>query len=878
MLGWLSLGALTDTTGTGTGGSDAWNFSAQDKNFDYLAAGQTVTLTYAVQVADGHGGSTSQNVVVTVTGTNDAPTGVAFTVDANAASPDPDNDNDPSGSHIDETAVIGRFAAVDPDTGDTFTYSLGSGSSSNFSLSSSGVLSTGNNDVGSGTYTVNVIATDNHGTAQATATPVTIWVGTSGNNTISLGSTTNTIIAYGLDGNDTITTGSGNDVLIGGHGADTMTGSGGSDTFDFFTGDSVLTIGVSGTISGYDTITDYTPGATAAASEKISFTGVSVSSATTSSVVSTLKLHTGFAITSDSVSNGIVTFNDANGTNSVSLTSLADVAAAVQFLQAYDIGTTGSSLAFGATISGVAHTFVFIQGSSNGATNDNDVLIDLPHVSATSLSTSGLSDQLAVIGALAPAGIAGEPINLALMDPSGGQSGSIAVTVAGIPAGWTLTDGTNNGDGSWTVQSDNIAALSITSLDSYSGALVLNVTETWTNADGSAGNAIVADNVEAYAKGSPIFARSGDDTLTASSGNDLIVFANPIGNDTIHNFDVTADKIDLIGFDGISGFNDVQSHLTSNSNGDAVIAVSYGGSITLQGVSIASLTADDFVFDQTPVTNNAGTMTIGDGAMLPLGGTIDNTGTIALNSTGHETDLQLIEHGVMLTGAGHVVLSDSAANVISGTSADVTLTNVDNIISGAGQIGIGQLTLINEGTIDATGANSLTVDTGANVVTNSGMLEASGSGGLVIESAIANSGILWANGATLTVEGEVTGNGIAKIDGAGTLDFEASSTANVAFGSGATGTLKLGDAFHFNGTISGFGGSDVIDLANVGSATASISYHENAAGTGGMLEISDGAQIVDLALQGHYSADNFSIVPDHVKGTLVSFVPHDLIV
>ena len=286
--------ALTETDSTGTGaGSVAWNYSAQDKTFDFLATGQTLKVTYAVTVADGHGGSTSQNVVVTVTGANDAPTGVTFTLDANAANPDPDEDNDPSGSHVDEHSVVGQFAAVDPDTGDTFTYSLGSGSSSNFSLSSSGVLSTGGNDVGSGTYTVNVIATDNHGTAQATATPTTIWVGTVGNNTPSLSSITNTIIAYGLDGNDTITTGSGNDALIGGHGADTMTGGGGSDTFDFFAGDSVLTIGgsgTSGTISGYDTITDYTSAATASASEKISFVGVSVSSTATSSVDFNLKI------------------------------------------------------------------------------------------------------------------------------------------------------------------------------------------------------------------------------------------------------------------------------------------------------------------------------------------------------------------------------------------------------------------------------------------------------------------------------------------------------------------------------------------------------------------------------------------------------------
>jgi hypothetical protein len=49
-------------------------------------------------------------------------------------------------------------------------------------------------------------------------------------------------------------------------------------------------------------------------------------------------------------------------------------------------------------------------------------------------------------------------------------------------------------------------------------------------------------------------------------------------------------------------------------------------------------------------------------------------------------------------------------------------------------------------------------------------------------------------------------------------------------------------------------------------------------GTGGTLAISDGAQTVDLALLGHYSADNFSIVSDHAHGALVTYVPHDLAV
>ncbi len=138
-------------------------------------------------------------------------------------------------------------------------------------------------------------------------------------------------------------------------------------------------------------------------------------------------------------------------------------------------------------------------------------------------------------------------------------------------------------------------------------------------------------------------------------------------------------------------------------------------------------------------------MTIGDGAVMPLSGTINNTGTIALNSTGDETDLQLIEHGVTLQGGGQIVLSDSDANVISGTSPGVTLNNEDNTISGAGQLGNGELTLTNAGTIDATGTHALTIDTGSNVIVNSGVLEASGSGGLLVESAVENLGLLWAN-------------------------------------------------------------------------------------------------------------------------------------
>ncbi|MGY3448533.1 Npun_F0296 family exosortase-dependent surface protein [Bradyrhizobium sp. USDA 4353] len=68
---WLSLGALTES-GDGKG-SQAWTFAAKDKVFDYLGAGQHVTLTYTVSIDDGHGGVVDVPVTITVNGANDAP-------------------------------------------------------------------------------------------------------------------------------------------------------------------------------------------------------------------------------------------------------------------------------------------------------------------------------------------------------------------------------------------------------------------------------------------------------------------------------------------------------------------------------------------------------------------------------------------------------------------------------------------------------------------------------------------------------------------------------------------------------------------------------------------------------------------------------------
>ncbi|MET3552384.1 Ig-like domain-containing protein [Burkholderia sp. 567] len=506
-------------------------------------------------------------------------------------------------------------------------------------------------------------------------------------------------------------------------------------------------------------------------------------------------------------------------------------------------------------------------------TTQQSLNLNKDSLTVTEWDTAGNSRSLTQT---APAGVAGSEINLALADPSG-HAADLAVTIAGIPSGWTLNAGTDLGNGTWLVPTNDLGALTITPAASFTGATVLTVTETWTAADGTHAAATIADNVEAYAANAPIFAWSGDDQLTGSAGNDLFVFSQPIGADTLHTFDLAADKIDLVGFTGIASFSDVQAHLADDANGNAVITLGDGATITVTGVHSADLTGDNFVFDQEPVVQNAGVMTVSDGAMLPIGGIVENTGTIALGSTGDITRFEILPKSATLEGGGHVTLSDDAHNVVFGSTPDATLVNVDNTITGAGQLGAGQLTLVNEGTIVADGANALVIDTGTHAVANAGTLEATGSGGLVIESAVNNTGNLWANNGNLTIHGDVTGAGSATISGGATLEFGGASAENTTFADGAAGTLKLDHSAGFTGTVSGFGAGDALDLTDVlfGDHTT-LSFTANDTGTGGTLTVSDGAHTAQVALQGNLAGGSFQLSHDQGSGTVVTYVPPPL--
>jgi hypothetical protein len=255
---------------------------------------------------------------------------------------------------------------------------------------------------------------------------------------------------------------------------------------------------------------------------------------------------------------------------------------------------------------------------------------------------------------------------------------------------------------------------------------------------------------------------------------------------------------------------------------------------------------------------NAGTLTIADKASLTIQGVVSNSGQITLAAKTTGASLIVSKAGGTLSGGGSVVLGANALNTITGSSAKTVLTNVNDTIGGAGQIGAGELVLVNQaaGIIEQSGSVSLTINTGTASITNAGTIEATGAGGLNIASAVANTGLLEAIKGNLTLGGAVTGTGSAVVN-AGTLDAASTFTENVTF-SGTTGELELEKSQTYTGSITGFStsGKTSLYLADIGFVSSKEATFSGTK-TGGILTVTDGTHTARISLVGNYTKSSW---------------------
>ena len=386
----------------------AWTYTGNGPHNE-LTAGQQVQDQFTVYSQDG---TVSGTVTVTITGTNDAATVSDIQLNVDAPPSQANNFNFNFSANLSVSASdAGPFTYTFADGSTSFTASDGTV----FTISPGDLLASASFLSPAQDYILDLKVFDS---ASGTAFSETIHIITDATNNVSAnvlqgtsgddvlyGANENDVIngfagndsLFGQADNDSLQGGTGNDLLVGGGGADTMTGGDGNDTFAISGGESAANVSGqndSGTVSGYDVITDFNPTA-----DKLQLDGTPFAAANVGAVDGT-DLHVtiaGQTIKSHSITNGIITFDDANTFSSLlSLTTSSDVAAVVDYLQRNDLGNAGTTVAFTATIGGVQHTFVYEQiGATPSA--QNDILVDLQGSNITDLSqlfNSGAVDPI----------------------------------------------------------------------------------------------------------------------------------------------------------------------------------------------------------------------------------------------------------------------------------------------------------------------------------------------------------------------------------------------------------------------------------------------------------------------------------------------------
>jgi len=302
---------------------------------------------------------------------------------------------------------------------------------------------------------------------------------------------------------------------------------------------------------------------------------------------------------------------------------------------------------------------------------------------------------------------------------------------------------------------------------------------------------------------------------------------------------------------------------------------------------------------------SATTVDVTDNTVLELAGLISNSGLIALNSSGDTTALE-ISGSVLLDGSGQVALTDNAHNAIVSDGSAAVLIN-SNTITGAGTIGDQFLTLVNDGTIDATGTNLLTIDTGVNTATSAGpegshwsvgslavtndsagILEASAGHALQIDDDVLNNGLIESgntggtSAAVVNVAGNMTGTGSIDIFDNATVEIggSVSSGQTVTFEvSNGAAELILDDPQGFQGLVKGLveasseAAENYIDLkgfsySNSGTEVVSALFDSGTDVTA--VTITNGANNLTIDLVGNYHKGAIEFASDGAGGTLFS--------
>ena len=367
------------------------------------------------------------------------------------------------------------------------------------------------------------------------------------------------------------------------------------------------------------------------------------------------------------------------------------------------------------------------------------------------------------------------------------------------------------------------------------------------------------------------------------TGTNALIIAASAG-DTLNTGTIESTSTGGVELDGVDIDSSANGLVAANTSGSRLYLVNStivkGTVKTVAGATIA-ITGTSEIGNSSTVFDNAGTTQLNNGSTLVLGaGTVDNTGTIDLNAALNATYLQIVGN-VTLNGTGKVILSATGFAQILTNNSMATLNNNSTII-GAGSIDDSNLTFNNgtKGLVEETGSNPIFINTGNSFV-NDGTLESDGSGGIQVFSPITNNGKVIADAGLLEFQSTFAGTGSLTIGGSGKIDVgtnNAGLAMNTTFAAGAAGTLELAASATttptsvYDGTISGFGINDAIDLSGLAYGS-SMTVAAHFAGGVTTLTVGNGTDTVALKFAGNLASDTFVLGDDGGGGTRVTDPP-----
>ncbi|NIZ01572.1 calcium-binding protein [Thalassospira lucentensis] len=349
-----------------------------------------------------------------------------------------------------------------------------------------------------------------------------------------------------------------------------------------------------------------------------------------------------------------------------------------------DAGLTDSSETLSVTISGVPDGATLSAGTDNGdgtwtlSSGDLDGLTITPaddfsgsfdlSITATS-AIEGDSASVADVITVDVAGEADAPV-LDVSDASGTEDSAIglvidaglsdssevlSITISGVPDGATLSAGTDNGDGTWTLASGDLDGLTITPADDFSGSFDLNVTATSTD---GADSTSVADTITVDVGG---VADTPTLDVSDASGDEDSNIALDV--------DASASDVSEVLSITISGVPDGATLSTGTDNGDGTWTLSPGD---LEGLSIQP--TDDYSgsFDlNVTVTSSDGsdTASVSDTITVDVAGVADAPTLDVSDASGDQGNSVALDIDAALTDS-----SETLSVIISGVPDGATLS------------------------------------------------------------------------------------------------------------------------------------------------------------------------------------------------------------